>query len=241
MQVRTSTKPFRDKIYLLPNILTTVALFCGFRAISLANLGRFEDAAIMIFLAMVADGLDGRVARLTRTQSAFGGEYDSLSDATCFGVAPALIAYEWKLSELGKIGWLIAFMYAACTALRLARFNVQSGVVDKRYFIGLSCTAAAGVMGAVLWSGTQSDIFPPVLVAAITGSLALLMVSTIKYRSFKEYNQLADKPWVVPAIVLACGVICTHPPSALLVVFGGYALSGPVTHLLLNRRTSTSG
>jgi len=228
MQVRTAAKPFRDRIYLLPNILTTVALFCGFRAISLADQARFEDAAIMIFLAMVADGLDGRVARLTRTQSAFGGEYDSLSDVICFGVAPALIAYEWKLSSLGRIGWLIAFMYAACTALRLARFNVQSGVVDKRYFIGLSCTAAAGVMGAAFWVGTQVEIFPPFVMAFITGALALLMVSTVKYRSFKEYNQLSDKPWVVPAIVLTSAIICTSPPFALLVIFGGYAVSGPV-------------
>ena len=178
-------------VYLLPNLFTTANLFAGFFSIISAVNGKFEIAAITVFVAMVLDSLDGRVARLTNTQSAFGAEYDSLSDMVAFGVAPALLAYEWALSGLGNVGLTVAFIYVACAALRLARFNTQIGKVDKRYFIGLASPAAAGVVAGTVWavwafgeksgvSGDDLPIFVVMLYALLVAAAGLLMVSNFK-------------------------------------------------------------
>src|SRR5574343_1287855 len=178
----------RRGIYVLPNLFTTAALFAGFFAIVQAMQGDFARAAMAVFIAMVLDGLDGRVARLTNTQSAFGAEYDSLSDMVAFGVAPALLAFAWALGSMGKVGWMVAFIYVAGAALRLARFNTQIGSVDKRYFIGLASPAAAGVVAGTVWAfsdfGIQGSNMA-FLVALLVAAAGCLMVSNIKYHSFK--------------------------------------------------------
>ena len=150
----------RRGIYLLPNLFTTLGLFFGFYAIVAALKGHFDQAAIAIYIGMIFDALDGRIARLTNTASPFGAEYDSLSDMVTFGIAPALVAYSWGLYNLGKIGWLVAFLYAAATALRLARFNIQIGQVSKRYFVGLPCPVAAAVIAGMIWTGNTSLEIP---------------------------------------------------------------------------------
>lgn len=230
-------------VYLLPNLLTTGALFAGFYAIVASIKGHFEYAGIAIFIAMILDGLDGRVARLTGTQSAFGAQYDSLSDMVSFGLTPALVSYNWALSGLGKFGWLAAFLYTAATALRLARFNVQANTVDKRYFVGLSCTAAAGVLAGMLWMGSELDI-PGRTVSIGVGllliCLAVLMVSPLRYYSFKEIDFKGRVPFVaVLFIVLSFSVIAWNPPIVLFAVFFLYALFGPY-HWLRNRYRRTS-
>lgn len=220
----------RRGIYLLPNLFTTGALFSGFYAIIAGMNGNFEGAAIAIFVAMILDGLDGRVARLTNTASAFGVEYDSLSDMVSFGLAPALVVFSWALAPLGKIGWAAAFVYTACAALRLARFNTQVGIVDKRYFIGLASPAAAAVVAGVVWVGHDLVISPQVatLVAFITVLCGLLMVSNVKYSSFKGIDFKGRVPFVAMlAVILVFFVITIDPPRMLLVIFACYTLSGP--------------
>ena len=181
---------------------------------------------------MVLDGLDGRVARLTHTQSEFGAEYDSLSDMVCFGVTPALVVYSWGLQYLGKFGWLTAFFYAAATALRLARFNIQTTQADKRYFVGLACPAAAAVVAGMVWVAADYSIPGKVmseLVAAVTLILASLMVSNVRYHSFKELDLKAHVPFVaVLSVVLIFLLIALDPPKVLFGVFFLYVLSGPV-------------
>src|SRR5579862_3353826 len=184
-----SEKPQQRGIYLLPNLLTTAALFAGFYAIVAAMKGNFETAAIAIFVAMIADSLDGRVARLTHTQTAFGAEYDSLSDMAAFGIAPALVAFSWSLFSLGKLGWLAAFLYTAATALRLARFNTQ--IIDKNYFQGLPSPSGAGLLASLVWMGSSYEIeghAVAVVVAIMTIIVAGLMVSTTRYHSFKNID-----------------------------------------------------
>jgi len=179
----------RRGIYLLPNLFTTAALFAGFFAIVAAIGNHFDSAAVAVFIAMVLDGLDGRVARLTNTQSEFGGEYDSLSDMVSFGLAPALVMYLWSLHALGKLGWLAAFVYTAGAALRLARFNTQIGVADKRYFQGLASPAAAAVMMGMVWVGNDYHLAGAdvrVLAFAVTVILGVLMVSNVRYYSFNS-------------------------------------------------------
>lgn len=227
--------PRHRGIYLLPNLFTTGALFAGFYAIVAGMNGRFEHSAIAIFIAMVMDSLDGRVARLTNTQSAFGAQYDSLSDMLCFGITPALVSYNWALSNFGKFGWLAAFIYVAATALRLARFNIQIGTVDKNYFIGLPCTAAAPVVAGMVWLGTELDIAGrkiSFIVALILIGLGILMVSNLRYYSFKEIDFKGHVPFVaVLVIVLLFSVIAWEPPGILFGMFSLYALSGPVLWL----------
>ena len=227
-----SELPPKRGIYLLPNLLTTAALFAGFYAIVAAMKGNFEAAAIAIFVAMLMDGLDGRVARLTGTESEFGAQYDSLCDMVCFGITPALVVYSWGLIYLGKLGWLVAFFYAAATALRLARFNTQLGDSDKRYFVGLSCTAAAGVIAGMVWIGTDFGI-PGTriseIVAAVTFLIASLMVSNVRYYSFKQLDFKEHVPFVaVLAALLIYLLIAWDPPKILFGVFLIYALSGPI-------------
>lgn len=221
----------RRGIYLLPNLLTTSALFSGFYAIVAAMHGEFANAAAAIFVAMVFDGLDGRVARLTNTQSAFGEQYDSLADMVSFGVAPALVAFSWILGDLGKTGWVAAFVYVAGAALRLARFNVQIGAVDKRWFIGLPSPAAAALIAGMVWTLNDFDLnalaFKMLAVLTVAGA-GLLMVSGIRYYSFKDLDLKGRVPFVMLlAIVLAFVIVSLSPATVLLLFFFGYALSGP--------------
>ncbi|QPG06613.1 CDP-diacylglycerol--serine O-phosphatidyltransferase [Salinimonas marina] len=226
------SKSKRKGIYLLPNLLTTAGLFSGFFAVVSSMNGRFEAAAIAIFVAMVFDGLDGRVARMTDTQSDFGAEYDSMADMVSFGMAPALVAYNWGLTELGKLGWLAAFIYVAGSALRLARFNTQIGIADKRFFQGLASPSAAALVAGLVWVGVEyganGDDYGW-LVAIITSAAGLLMVSNFKYNSFKEVNWHGKVPFVAILIILMVFVIvATEPALVLFIVFALYALAGPV-------------
>lgn len=222
-------------IYLLPNLFTTAGLFAGFYAIVAAMGGRFEPAAIAVFIAMIMDGIDGRVARLTNTQSDFGKEYDSLADMASFGLAPALVVYVWSLSTLGKIGWLAAFVYAAAAALRLARFNTRVGSVDKRYFQGLASPAAAGLVAGLVWMCDDYGLSGKDLAIAaffVSVTAGVLMVSNIHYLSFKELDLKNKVPFVaIVLVMLIFVVISLSPPQILFVVFLVYALSGPVSAL----------
>jgi CDP-diacylglycerol--serine O-phosphatidyltransferase len=217
----------RKGIYLLPNILTTAGLFSGFYAVVSSMNGHFEAAAVAIFVAMIFDGLDGRVARITNTQSEFGAEYDSMADMVSFGVAPALVAYNWGLTGLGKIGWLAAFIYVAGAALRLARFNTQLGVADKRFFQGLASPAAAALVAGLEYDLDGNDY--SFIVALVTGLSGLLMVSNFKYNSFKEVNWHGKVPFVaLLLIMLVFVVVATEPALVLFLVFALYALAGPI-------------
>ena len=225
-------------IYLLPNLFTTAALFAGFYAITSAMNGHFEVAAISIFVAMVLDGLDGRVARLTNTQSAFGAEYDSMADMISFGAAPALVMYTWALSQLGKAGWVAAFVHAAGAALRLARFNTQIATQDKRYFQGLPSPSAAAILAGFVWVCVSHDIavenirYVALGLAIFTG---LLMVSNFRYYSFKDIDLRGRVSfiWAI-LIMLVFAFMFTNPPLVLFTLFSVYAVSGLV--LTLGRR-----
>ncbi len=229
-------------IYLLPNLFTTGGLFAGFYAIIAATSGNYVDACIAVFIAGLLDGIDGRVARLTGTQTEFGTQYDSLADLVSFGMAPALVMYHWSLSALkldgpvwGKVGWSVAFLYAACAALRLARFNTQVGVVDKRWFIGLASPAAAALMMSFIWTTTVLGYGGgqvTALALLVTVSAALLMVSRIRYVSFKSLPIAERVPFVT--VLLAVGVfvaLAIDPPRVLLLIAALYVLSGPVISL----------
>jgi CDP-diacylglycerol---serine O-phosphatidyltransferase len=239
--------PRRRGIYLLPNLFTTAGLFAGFYAIVAAMAGHFQPAAIAVFVAMIMDGLDGRIARLTHTESAFGKEYDSLSDMVSFGLAPALVMYEWAFKDMvnfgfvwGKIGWLGAFFYAIAAALRLARFNVRAGVVDKRYFQGLPSPAAAGIIAGMVWLGVDLSIPGDALVIpayVLTVAAGALMVSSIGFYSFKDFNLHGRVPFTTILIIpIAIIVISFSPPDVLFIVFFAYACSGPVAALWRLRR-----
>lgn len=234
--VEDGRKVRRKGIYLLPNLFTTSALFAGFFAVVAGINGDFTAAAVAIFIAMVLDGLDGRVARLTNTQSAFGAEYDSLSDMLSFGVAPALVAFTWILQDIGKTGWVVAFLYVACAALRLARFNVQIGSVDKKWFIGLPSPSAAALVAACVWTFHSFDAEAlgfKLLMLLIVGAAGVLMVSNIRYYSFKDLDLKGPVPFVVLlAIVLAFVVISVQPSVMLLLLFGTYVASGPTMALM---------
>lgn len=235
-----TSKPQRRGIYLLPNLFTTGALFAGFYAIVAAMGHRFGDAAMAVFVAMVLDGMDGRIARLTNTQSAFGAEYDSLSDMVSFGLAPALVVYVWSLNQLGKFGWLGAFIYTAAAALRLARFNTQVGVADKRYFQGLASPSAAAIVAGMVWVATDYGLNPRVfapVALGITVAVGVLMVSNVRYHSFKGLDFKGRVPFVtVLAVVLVFVLISLDPAQMLFGGFALYALSGPVLTLMLLRK-----
>ncbi len=220
----------RRGIYLLPNLFTTGALFAGFYAIVMAMNGRFEQAAAAIFIAMVLDGLDGRVARLTHTQSAFGAEYDSLSDMVSFGVAPALVMYSFALKGMGKVGWIAAFIYCAGAALRLARFNTMLDVQDKRWFQGLPSPAAASLIAGMVWvavdnhfTGTELRWFA----AGLTLFAGLSMVTSLRFYSGKDINLRKSVPFMfIVGIALFFTLISVDPPIVLFLLFLGYGLSG---------------
>jgi CDP-diacylglycerol--serine O-phosphatidyltransferase len=237
---RETEKKRRRGIYLLPNLFTTACLFAGFYAIVSAMGERFEAAAVAVFVAMIMDGLDGRVARLTNTQTDFGAQYDSLADMISFGLAPSLVMYEWALSSLGKLGWLAAFIYAAAAALRLARFNTQVGIADKRYFQGLASPAAAAVISGAVWVGVSydqlgSDWRVPAFV--LTLIIGLLMVSNVRYRSFKDLDLKGKVPFMALLVVVLVFVfISIDPPHVLFALFLLYAFSGPVVTLVTLRR-----
>ncbi|MDD3883399.1 MAG: CDP-diacylglycerol--serine O-phosphatidyltransferase [Gallionella sp.] len=229
----------RRGIYLLPNLFTTAALFAGFYAIVQSMNGRFEFAAVAIFIAMVFDGLDGRVARLTHTQSEFGAEYDSLSDMVSFGVAPALIIYEWALKGLGKVGWFAAFIYCAATALRLARFNTNIDIVDKRYFQGLPSPAAAALIAGFVWVMLDYGFKGAELswmAAALTAFAGLSMVSNLPFYSFKDFNMRKSVPFVaIFLMALFFILISSYPPGVLFLLFLAYTLSGYVMWFIRRR------
>jgi CDP-diacylglycerol--serine O-phosphatidyltransferase len=222
----------RRGIYLLPNAFTTAALFSGFFAIVQAMNQNFEWAAIAIFLAMVLDGMDGRVARLTNTQSAFGEQYDSLSDMTSFGVAPALVVYEWVLRDLGRWGWAGAFVYCAGAAMRLARFNANIGVVDKRFFQGLPSPAAAALVAGFVWLAVDNrfpirDAWLPWATFGITVYAGLTMVSSAPFYSGKSFHLGRSVPfWVMVVILVAFFLVSSNPPIVLFGLFCCYAVSG---------------
>lgn len=234
-------------IYLLPNLFTTAALFAGFYAIVASMSDRFEAAAVAVFIAMLLDGIDGRVARMTHTQSAFGAEYDSLSDMVSFGLAPALVMYEWALVELkplgflgAKIGWLAAFFYAVCAALRLARFNTKAGVADRRFFQGMPSPTAAAIMMGMVWvwhdlGMTGGDLrFPALIVTLLT---AVLMVSNVSYYSFKDIDFRNRVSFLhVLAMVAVLILVTLDPPKLLFGIFAAYGLSGPIIALVRWRR-----
>ncbi len=237
----------RRGIYLLPNLLTTGSLFAGFYAIVSANLDRFEQAAVAVFVAMVLDGLDGRVARMTNTSSNFGKEYDSLVDMISFGLAPALVMFEWALEHVIytgwiwlKMGWLAAFFYTAAAALRLARFNSRSSDQDKKYFQGLPSPAAAGVMLGFVWachdlSLSGADLW--IIAFAITLLMGGLMVSNFSYYSFKELDVRNKVPFISLLAIVGLFILASiDPPKLMFSVFFVYALSGPVTNLLRIQR-----
>jgi CDP-diacylglycerol--serine O-phosphatidyltransferase len=232
----------RRGIYLLPNLFTTGVLFGGFYAIVQAMNGRYEQAAMAIFVAMVLDGLDGRIARLTRTQSEFGAEYDSLADVVAFGAAPALVMYEWALRPLGRLGWVAAFAYCAATALRLARFNVNIDVVDKRFFQGLPSPAAAAVLAGLVWVIDDLDLQHASwlygVACALTFFAAVTMVTNMPFYSFKTFNLRRSVPfWAILVVLLAVILVSAKPPVVLFALFLAYSLSGYVVWLWNFRRT----
>ena len=233
----------RKGIYILPNLFTLAALFGGFYAIVMAMNGRFDMAAVGVFCAMVLDSLDGRVARMTNTQSAFGEQMDSLSDMVSFGAAPALIAYMWALQGLGRWGWIAAFVYCACAALRLARFNVNTGVVDKRYFQGLPSPAAAALVMGFIWLLTEAGVRPGQgsvalnwtqvtwLTFGFTLYAGLTMVTNVPFYSFKDLHMKRSVPFAtIVLIALGIAIVNIHPPTVLFGVFVLYGLSGYVVY-----------
>ncbi len=226
----------RRGIYLLPNLFTTGALFGGFYAVIAAMNGRFEAAALAVFIAMILDGLDGRVARMTNTQSDFGAEYDSLSDMVSFGVAPALVMYTWSLSTMGKLGWIASFIYVAGAALRLARFNTQVGHAGKRYFQGLSSPAAAGFVVGFVWLCAENQIAGEsmkYLAFIMTVVAGILMVSNVKYRSFKDLELKNKVPFMAILIMVLVFIsIMYQPPFVLFTLFALYSLSGLFGYLI---------
>ncbi|NDC20246.1 MAG: CDP-diacylglycerol--serine O-phosphatidyltransferase, partial [Burkholderiaceae bacterium] len=227
-------RPRNKGIYLLPNLFTTAALFCGFFAIVNAMNHRFEIAAIAVFSSLVLDGMDGRIARMTNTQSAFGEQYDSLADMVSFGVAPALVAYEWVLKDLGKWGWLAAFTYCAGAALRLARFNANIGVVDKKFFQGLPSPAAAALLAGFIWLADDNkipvkDSAIPLVTFFITIYAGLTMVSNARFYSGKALDIRYRVPfWVMVLLILGFVLISSNPPLTLFGLFVVYSLSGYV-------------
>lgn len=237
-------KPFDRGIYLLPNLMTTAALFAGFYAVIAGIQGQFEQGAIAIFIAMVLDGLDGRIARMTNSCSAFGAEYDSLADMISFGLAPAILVFQWALMDFGKLGWLIAFIYTVAAALRLARFNTQVGIADKRYFQGLPSPAAAALLAGLVWVVESNQLeltITPVVALVLTLFAGVMMVSNTRFSSFKELNLKDKVPFVTLLVVVLVFVVITIKPAMILfLLFLGYAISGPVMTLVLLKKTRSN-
>ncbi len=233
----------RKGIFLLPNLLTSLSLFCGFYSMIATIDRKFTHAAVAIFVSAVLDALDGRVARATGTSSRFGVEYDSLSDVIAFGVAPGLLAYMWALKGYGRFGWLAAFLFVACGALRLARFNVQVDTVQKKHFLGLPIPAAAAVIASTVLFFSEigftveiKKIFVPILMYA----LAFLMVSAVRYSNFKEMSLFRTKPFEATAIgIVLFVIILIEPEITLFLSTVGYMLSGPLMYVFRRRKAVT--
>ncbi len=246
-------KKFRRRgIFLLPNLLTTAALFAGFYSIVAAVDGNFDKAGAAIFVAMVLDGLDGRVARLTNTSTQFGKEYDSLSDMISFGLAPAVVVYQWGVARLtdwnvawGRVGWLVAFLFVVAAALRLARFNTQAAGTSKRFFVGLPSPSAAGLVAAFVWLSSELELAGLgglALAFVVTAAAGVLMVSRFRYYSFKEVNLGGRIPFTyLIGIVLIFILISLDPPVVFLILFGAYAASGPIYWLWRRRVLRPTG
>jgi CDP-diacylglycerol---serine O-phosphatidyltransferase len=252
MNENNDSQPRRRGVYWLPNLLTTGALFAGFYAVVAAIDWNFENAGIAVFIAMVFDGLDGRVARWTHTESTFGKEYDSLSDMVSFGLAPAIVTYQWgvaRIAEYGplwrRLGWLVCFFYAAAAALRLARFNSRGPTQDKQYFEGLPSPSAAAIVAAFVWlaSGRTNIGLPGLILAFIvTACAGALMISRFSFNSFKQVNAGARVRFThILFVPLAFVLLALHPPVVLLVIFGCYALSAPVTWVFRKLRRRNRG
>lgn len=225
----------RQGVYLLPNLFTTGALFGGFFAIVSAMNGDFAHAALAIFAAQILDGCDGRVARMTNTESAFGMEYDSLSDMVSFGLAPAIVMYSWALQPLGKWGLAAAFIFSACAALRLARFNTQVGVEDSKYFIGLASPPAATLVASGVWLGSNMELTTElsVLAAVIIAFVGIMMVSNFRYQSFKGLDKNRRVPFVAMFLTLLVFIaVIVDPPKVLFSLAFTYAVSGPLVWIL---------
>ena len=247
MSVQDPKSAGRKGFYILPNLFTTAALFAGFYAIVAAIDGNFGPAAIAVYVALILDGLDGRVARMTHTESPFGKEYDSLSDMVSFGLAPAIVVYQWGVARLaeygwawGRLGWLAAFLYAVTAALRLARFNTKVASSDKRYFEGLPSPSAAALVAGFIWLGTELDLTGLIalgLAFFITAAAGGLMVSSFRYYSFKEFNLGERVPFgnllLIPLVFV---IIPLNPPGILFGLFLAYTLSGPVVAIWRWRR-----
>jgi CDP-diacylglycerol--serine O-phosphatidyltransferase len=251
MEEPVSRAPVRRGIYLLPNLITTGALFAGFYAIVAAIDGNFERAGVAVFVAMVFDGLDGRVARWTSTESAFGKEYDSLSDMVSFGLAPAIVTYQWGVARIteygsvwGRTGWLAAFFFAVAAGLRLARFNTRAATVDKRFFEGLPSPSAAAIVAAFVWFSSEwrePGLVGLIVAFVVTALAGALMVSRFSYYSFKEINPGGRIPFAYIALVPLTFVLITiKQPVVLFTLFSIYALSGPVWWLLGGRRRGSA-
>ncbi len=234
-ELEVRDKPQAKGIYLLPNLLTSAALFCGFYAIIASMQADYYSGAVAIFVAMIFDGMDGRVARFTNTSSAFGAQYDSLADMVSFGIAPALLTFNWTLTDLGKLGWVAAFIYAACAALRLARFNSQLGMDDSRHFTGLASPAAAVTAAGLVWmSQTHGWTWAAMdwVHALLLTGLGFLMISRIPYSSFKFVTFDHRVPFVRMLLVVGLfGLIALDPPIAIWTLSLGYSLSGPLLYL----------
>jgi CDP-diacylglycerol--serine O-phosphatidyltransferase len=229
-------------IYLLPNLLTTCSLFSAFYSIMASLKAQYDVAALSIFIGMIADSLDGRIARMTNTQTAFGAEYDSLSDMVTFGVAPSVLLYSWVFEGLGKFGLLVAFIYTAAVALRLARFNTQLETADKRYFQGLACPAAAAVLASFSWvcqlhADVGADRWVSVLTVVFSLTVSVLMVSNVRYYSFKDLDGKGKNRFLhVLLVVIAVVAIAANPSAMLFASFSVYALSGPFQTLIALHR-----
>ena len=246
---KSNKKGFRRGIYILPNIFTSLNIFCGFYAIISAIDGKYIAAAIAIIIAVVFDILDGKIARITKTTTKFGVEYDSLADLISFGLAPGLMIYLWALKPLGRVGWLAAFLFMTCGALRLARFNAQTGSISGEYFIGLPIPAAAGMAATTVLFCNRFDITGnanPVVIIVMLYMLAFLMVSTIKYNSFKKNPELFQKMNfnVLVTTILILIFIAAQPPIALFLLGVAYVVSGPITtirhHKLIKQKEAES-
>ena len=221
-------------LFVLPTLFTVGNLFCGYLSIWSSIRGTFETAALLIIGAGVLDALDGRVARLTNSTSEFGEEYDSLADLVSFGVAPAVLAYSWGLSDFARLGWMASFLFVVCGSMRLTRFNIQTRVVDKRFFVGLPIPAAAGTLASLVLA-TPEPLLDRIFMTGLlllTFILSYLMISTIRYRSFKDLDLKRRRPaWILPAIAIVFAVIAYRPPLALLTIAVVFAASGPIARL----------
>ena len=233
---RFQKEKMKKGIYVLPNLFTTASLFAGFYSMIASMKGLFEVAAVAILVAAVLDALDGRIARMTNTTSKFGAEYDSLADVISFGIAPALLAYSWSLSVYGKWGWVVAFLFVLCGALRLARYNIQIGIIESKVFNGLPIPAAASVIATTViffdYVGAEGK-FHNIFIMVFVIMISLLMVSSVKYYSFKDMSLLVRKPFTIffwSTVLLI--IIVAEPEIMFFVIILGYALSGPVWWLI---------